>query len=80
MTTTEAQWRAGCYDDDVRGTIIGGDRRHYEFWTEERDEVRCIWPSRIAEGEFANDDEALAWFREHYPEHFAKGCEMRVWD
>lgn len=29
---------------------------------------------------FDNDGKAIQWFKEHYPQEFAQGAEMRVYD
>ena len=67
------------WTDDVRGIIIGGDDRRYEFWTEERIPWQGIFPEMICRGSFPNDEEAIAWFKEKYPDHFRRGAEMRVY-
>ena len=67
------------YTDDVSGIIIGGDEYRYQFWGV-YDYPLAGMPRKIAEGWFANDAEAVAWFQEHYPDEFARGAEMRVWD
>jgi hypothetical protein len=61
--------------DEPRGILIGSDfRARYKFFTRNgrqfhyRDEY------------FDSDAEAEAWVREHYPDHYAAGVGMRVWD
>jgi hypothetical protein len=57
--------------DSVRGMIIGEVTWPYEFW---KDGHKIAWDF------FNNDDEAKAWFKEHYPEFWRQGVEMRVFD
>lgn len=71
------RWAAQAYTDEVRGVIIGGQDRTYEFWPKPEHERLAKW-TWIARGCFPNDEEAVAWFREQYPEWFARGVEMRV--
>ncbi len=59
------------FTDDVRGKIIGGDNAPYEFWNDE---------GRFARGHFDNDDEAVEYIRDHYPEKYNAGFEMRVFE
>lgn len=62
------------FDEDVRGVVIGDVTATYEFWT--RDDR----PRRFARGAFPTDAHAEAWVREHHPEEYAAGVEMRVFD
>ena len=57
--------------EQVNGIIIGGDTQPYEFWSKDGKE-------RIDRGHFENDETAIAWFKERYPEWFQRGVEMRV--
>jgi len=68
--------------DETDGIIIGGDWRPYEFWIDEpRKEYQTRnGKRRVAKGEFDNDEQAIAWFKENYPAEFKQGVEMRVWD
>ena len=43
----------------------------YEFWT--IDKTR-----KIADGLFAGDSDALAWFCDHYPAEAGRGGEVRM--
>jgi len=70
-------------DESVRGTIIGGEReeKRYQFWTY-GDPPHQITGSKW----FKTDEEAIAWFEEHYAETLKRereqhgGVEMRTWD
>lgn len=68
------------YTDDVGGFIVGGDEHPYEFWRHGEYPLRHDQNVKITGGWFANDTEAIEWFRKQYPAEFAEGCEMRVWD
>ena len=68
------------YEEDVDGIIIGGDDIRYEWWTEERLPHMGIYPHKIAAGSFDDDKSACDWFAANYPEHWRRGCEMRVYD
>ena len=57
--------------EEVRGTIIGGEYRYYEFWQ---------GALRVAKGWFDDDEQAEAWFKEYHLKHYEAGVEMRVWD
>ena len=59
------------HEEEVNGIIIGGDTVPYEFWNAD---------GRIARSHFANDESAIAWFKERYRVEFAAGAEMRVFD
>jgi hypothetical protein len=62
------------FTDDVRGIVIGAVTVPYEFWT------RGEHPIRFDRGGFTSDADAEQWVREHYPEEYAAGVEMRVFD
>ena len=65
----------GLFTEEVRGIVIGPMTAPYEFWT------RATPPTRICKaGSFESDDDAVAWFKERYPDHFKAGVEMRVFD
>lgn len=70
------------FTEVVSGTIIGRYTYPYEFWiNEDRWEyVDKDGKRRVAKGNFENDTQAIAWFKENYPTEFKKGVEMRVWD
>lgn len=72
------------WDDDVNGIIIGDVTFPYEFWIDEpRPEYQHktgIPKRQVAKGFFANDDQAVAWFKENYPAEFKHGVEMRVFE
>ncbi len=57
--------------EEVNGHIIGGDNSPYEFWNDE---------GRFARGHFGSDDEAVEYVRDNYPEKYAAGFELRVFD
>lgn len=63
-------------EEEVNGIIIGGDGYTYEFWTLNEE----FGDHRIARDHFENDIEAMKWFKEKYPDWYAKGVEMRVYD
>ena len=59
----------------VRGTIIGEvtTKKVYAFFTHKGEPITGTrW--------FENDEEAIAWFKEHWPSRYKTGAEMRVWD
>jgi len=60
--------------DDVRGQIIGEILYRYEFWTEGN------MPRKICHSHFANDEEAVKWFKEAYSDQYLGGVEMRCYD
>jgi len=62
--------------EDVNGTIIGAVTWPYEFWT--TGEEHGNW--RIDCNYFENDEDAVAWFKEKYPDWFKRGVEMRVFE
>lgn len=65
-------------DDFTRGEIIGEITRPYQFWTNptEFQPARCL-----AKGWFENDEQAIAFIKEKFPEMFpTPGCEMRRYD
>lgn len=57
-----------------RAIIIGAFTWPYEFWT--RDGKRQICQRRL----FESDDEAEQWFKEHYPDDYKIGVEMRRYE
>lgn len=67
-------------DEEVAGQIIGDMTQTYGFFMREE-----IAPGHFVTNiignkmEFSTDDEAIAWFREHFPVDYANGVEMRVW-
>ncbi|MHC1733424.1 MAG: hypothetical protein AB9888_15505 [Bacteroidales bacterium] len=52
------------FTDEVSGTIIGQVTFPYEFWTKNEPYGNHV----IDKGIFENDEEAIAWFKEKYPE------------
>ena len=58
--------------------IIGGEddlrQKRYGFFRD-GEPLHTEWPIY-----FDNDQEAIQWFKEHYPAEFAQGAEMRVYD
>jgi len=68
--------------EEVNGTIIGDILRPYQFWAKEpRTEYQTKrgTPLRLVyKGFFANDDQAIGFFRDNFPEDFKAGVEMRV--
>jgi hypothetical protein len=65
---------SGFTEEEVRGTIIGGDSVLYLFWTLDGT------PHEIARGYFTNDTQAENWVAEKHPRLYAGGLEMRVYD
>ena len=65
------QPRTNAWTETVRGTIIGGDYTRYEF--------HCSGGA-VKSGEFDNDQQAIEWFKTTYPQLYAAGAEMRVFD
>ena len=68
--------------EDVNGIVIGDFLVPYEFWIDEprpgyqhRHGKRCV-----AKKWFENDEQAVEWFKENYPDEYKHGAEMRVWD
>ena len=59
----------------VRGTIIGPDakRYRYKFYTEDGELIHYNFVH------FNSDAEAVEWFKRNYPDHYARGVEMRAW-
>lgn len=57
-----------------RAVIIGAFTWPYQFWT--RDGKRQIGREML----FESDDEAESWFKEHYPEEYKIGVEMRKFE
>ena len=67
--------------DDVNGTIIGPFTNPYEFWyTFPQGHVLAGMTTRLDRGFFETDEEAKEWVKEHYPEEYRHGIEMRVFD
>jgi len=67
--------------EEVNGIIIGGDTWPYEFWiTYPTGHALAGLHDRVARGHFSSDGEAIDWFKANYPEQFAAGVEMRVFD
>ena len=60
-------------EEEVNGIIIGDVTVPYQFWT--MDGSECIDRSY-----FRDDDTAIAWFKERYPDWYAVGIDMRVYD
>lgn len=67
-------------EETVRGIIIGQMTWRYEFWTVPPEFNSDLFPELVARHEFENDREAIAWFKKNYPDHYAKGVEMRCYD
>jgi hypothetical protein len=59
------------FEETVNGVIIGEMTWPYEFWQDN---------SRVARGLFENGTVATKWFEMNYPELFAQGAEMRVFE
>jgi hypothetical protein len=72
------------YTDDVNGIIIGEVQFPYEFWIDEPrpeyQDKRGIPKRRVTAKWFENDEQAVGWFKAHYPAEYKHGVEMRVWD
>lgn len=65
------------YTDDVRGIVVGGDDGVlYKFYTVVPPDV----PHYLGDGLFSSDTEAEAHCRTAYPDAYARGIEMRVFD
>ena len=62
--------------ETVNGTIIGDAPPYYryKFYT---DDGALIHYNFV---HYETDAEAVAWFKENYPDHFKRGVEMRRWD
>lgn len=70
-------------EEEVNGVIIGGDTWPYEFWTRGAEillgnghKPQCF----LGKGHFASDTEAESYAKNHWPDEYAKGIEMRVYD
>lgn len=61
-------------DEEVNGTIIGGEQKRYRFYTETQPPEPIAGPVY-----FDTDQEAIDWFKRTYPAQFKAGAEMRVW-
>ena len=59
--------------EEVEGRVIGAFTYPFEFWT--RDGKR-----QVARGHFENDSQAEAWVKEHKPDEYKAGLEMRRFD
>lgn len=72
---TIREMQSGLYEE-VSGVIIGDVTFPYEFWTtgEEYGNIR------IDKNFFPNDETAIEWFKDKYPDHYKRGVEMRVYD
>lgn len=71
------------YEEEVNGTVVGPFYKQFEFWVIEPDPSKQTRDGkrRIAKHHCETDEQAIVWFREHYPnEYKAGGVEMRVWD
>lgn len=65
------------YTDDVRGIVIGGyDGTLYKFFTVVPPGIEHF----LGDGLFKDDKEAEAHARTTYPDAYARGIEMRVFD
>ena len=68
------------YTDDVSGIVIGDVTAPYEFWQDEEITPGYSVPRRVARGHFANDAEAVAWFRSRGFVDPGTVVEMKVFD
>lgn len=70
------------FTESVNGIVIGAMLVPYEFWIDEprREYVTRNGKRRVARGGFENDQQAVEWFKENYPDEYKQGVEMRVWD
>ena len=59
--------------EDVNGIVIGDVLTRYEFWSTDN-------RTRIAQCSAKTDAEAEQWFRSEYPQHYANGVLMRVYE
>jgi len=70
--------------ESVNGIVIGQMLVPYEFWIDEpRPEYqnrRGVPKRRVAKNSFENDEQAIEWLKENYPNEYKHGVEMRVWD
>lgn len=74
----------GPFDEDVSGIVIGELTSPYQFWIDEprpERQHKTGVPTRLVyKGSFRNDEDAIAWFKENYPDEFKHGVEMRAYD
>lgn len=68
------------YTDDVRGIIVStpeadGRAERYEFFAKLPGFAFTVY---LNQGYFANDAAAEAWVKEHYPDEYKGGIEMRT--
>lgn len=61
------------FEEDVRGVIVGDMLTNYQFWT--TDNQNCI--ARTSQEDAAS---ATAWFHANYPEAWAAGALMRIYE
>jgi hypothetical protein len=59
----------------VNGTVIGKMTLPYRFYTTDLDDPKPITKMMW----FANDTEAIEWFKENHPKAFKVGAEMRCY-
>lgn len=69
------------YTDDVRGTVVGDQHTYYEFWTAKNSGYPTyLDPYKITSGYFCNDADAELWIKNHQPDLYLSGIEMRAFD
>lgn len=72
------------FEESVNGIIIGDITFPYEFWITEKLHPslpdRYIVNRKVASGHFVNDETAILWFKENYPNEYKHGVEMRVYE
>ena len=72
--------RPADHTDDVNGIVVGDITFPYEFHMPEEITPGYFVDRCVGRGHFANDAEAVTWFKANFSVEFAHGVEMRVFD
>ena len=78
---TPKQWQASRqFDEEVNGVVVGPMCVHRVFVCK-YEIIPDTWGTHNVRCDHCEtDDEAVEWFASEYPEYYANGAEMRVYD
>lgn len=77
---TPGQWKALQFEEEVRGIIVGPECKHRVFVCHYYIIPGVPGVHKVRCDHCETDAEAIEWFAAEYPEYFANGAEMRVYE
>lgn len=76
----DEQWAAVIGEEEVRGVIVGGNWTLRKFIVRQNVGGQMMTTHTIRDIDSQTDDEAIERFRTEYPDLYAIGAEMRVYE